>query len=76
MLVERFWSNTDIEQQKQPNDMFVKTDPLDKPLSSRPIRTGWELSIEPYRNWHLGCIDDPDHVFGDGSVPTQTRICR
>jgi len=48
-------------------------DPLDDPLSTRPCLMGWEMSIKPYPNWQLRCMDDQDRVFGDGSVQTRTR---
>jgi len=50
-------------------------EPLDNPLTTRPIMTGWELSIEPYPNWPFGCLDNPDGVFHDGFVSTRTRTC-
>ena len=49
-------------------------DPLDKQLSTRPIQTGREFSIELYLNGQFGFIDNPDGQFGASSVLTQTRI--
>jgi len=46
--------------------------PLDNPLTTHPIQTGCEMFIEPYLNWRLGCIDDPDRQFGNGLVPTRS----
>jgi len=74
MLVERLWLNTAVKQQKQEHYMNVQTDLLDNPLTTSPIRTGWELTIEPYPNWQFGFTDDPDRLFGDNSVPSGTRI--
>ena len=48
-------------------------DPLDNPLSTRPIQTGRELSIEPYPNGWIGFIENLVSQFGAGSVPTQAR---
>jgi len=48
-------------------------DPLGDLLMTRPIQTGWELSIEPCLSWRFGCIDDPDHQVHNSSVWTQTR---
>jgi len=53
--------------------MNLQMDPLDNPLTTRPIQTGCEMSIEPYPNWRFGWIDDLDRQFGNGSVPTRTR---
>jgi len=48
-------------------------DLLCNPLTTRPIQTGWEFTIEPYPSWQLGYIDHPDRRFGKGSVWTRTR---
>jgi hypothetical protein len=48
-------------------------DTLDNPLTTRLIQTGCEMSIKQYLNWWFGCIDDPDHQFGNWSVPTHTQ---
>jgi hypothetical protein len=48
-------------------------DPLEDPLKTRAIQTGWEMLIEPYPNQQFGCIDSPDRQFAHGSVPTWTR---
>ena len=48
-------------------------DLLDNPLTTRPIQTGCEMSIELYLNWQFGYIDDLDRQFGNRSVPTRTR---
>jgi len=53
--------------------MYLQMDPLDNPLSTRPIQTGREYSIEPYPNARFGFIDNPDRQFGAGSVLTRTR---
>jgi len=53
--------------------MNLQMDPLDNPLTTSPIHTGCEISIELYPNWWFGCIDDPDCQFGNKSVPTRTR---
>jgi len=73
MLVKWFWSHTVIQQQKHAHYINVQMDPLDNPLTTRPIQTGWELSIELYPNWQFRCIDDLDLIFGNGSVLTRTR---
>jgi hypothetical protein len=52
--------------------MKLKMDPLGDPLTTRPIQTGWEFTIDPYPSWPFGFIDDPDRQFGNGSVLTQT----
>jgi len=43
-------------------------DLLDNPLTTRPIQTGWEITMEPYPSWQFGFIEDPDRQFGNGSV--------
>ena len=48
-------------------------DPLGDPLTTRPIQTGWEFTMEPYPSVQFGFIDDPDRQFGNGSVCTRTR---
>ena len=48
-------------------------DPLCDPLTTRPIQTGWEFTMEPYPSGQFGFIDDPDRQFGNGSVWTRTR---
>jgi len=52
--------------------MNLQMDPLDNPLTTRPIQTGCEMSIQLYPNWRLGCIDDLHCPFGNRSVPTRT----
>ena len=73
MLVERLWSNTIIEHQKQEHYTNEQTDPLDNLLTTHPIQTGWELSIELYPNWQCRIIADPECVFHDSSVSTLTQ---
>jgi hypothetical protein len=48
-------------------------DPLGDPLTTRPILTGWEFTMELYLSGQFGFIDDPDRQFGNGSVWTRTR---
>ena len=48
-------------------------DPLGDPLTTRPIQTGWEFTMEPYPSRQFKFIDDPDRQFGNGSVWTRTR---
>jgi hypothetical protein len=48
-------------------------DPQGDPLTTRPILTGWEFTMEPYPSGQFGFIDDPDRQFGNGSVWTRTR---
>ena len=47
-------------------------DPLCDPLTTRPIQTGWEFTMELYPSGQFGFIDDPDRQFGNGSVWTRT----
>jgi len=47
-------------------------DPLGDPLTTRPIRTGWEFTIELYPSGQFGFIDDTDRQVGNGSVWTRT----
>jgi len=51
----------------------LQTDPLDDPLTTRPIVMCWEMSIEQYPNQQFGFIEDLDRRYGDRSVPTLTR---
>jgi len=39
-------------------------DPLNNPLSTRPIQKGGEYSMQPYQNGRFGFIDDPDRQIG------------
>jgi len=48
-------------------------DLLGDPLTTRPIQTGWEFSMEPYPSGRFRCVDDPDPQFGNGSVWTRTQ---
>jgi len=48
-------------------------DPLGDPLTTRPIQTGWEFTMEQYPSGQFGFIDDADLQFGNGSVWTRTR---
>jgi len=47
--------------------------PLGDPLTTCPIQTGWEFSMEPYLSGQFGFIDDPDCQFGNGLVWNRTR---
>jgi len=47
-------------------------DPLGNPLTTRPIHTGWEISMKSCPNWRLRFIDNPDSQFVDGSILTWT----
>ena len=53
--------------------MKIQMDPLDNPLTTRPIQITCEMSIELYPNWPFWCIEDPDRQFGKGLVPTRMR---
>jgi len=48
-------------------------DPLGDPLTTHPVETGWEFTMELYLSGQFGLIDDPDRHFGNGSVWTRTR---
>jgi len=48
-------------------------DQLGDPLTTHPIQTGWEFTMEPYPSGQFGFIDDPDRQFGNGSLWTQTQ---
>jgi len=52
--------------------MNLWMDPLCDPLTTRPIQTGWEFTMEPYPIGQFGFIDDPDRQFGNDSVWTRT----
>jgi len=43
------------------------------PLTTHPIQTGGEFSMEPYPSGQFGFIDDPDRRFGNSLVCTRTR---
>jgi hypothetical protein len=53
--------------------MNLQMDQLGNPLTTNPIQTGWEFTMEIYPNRQFGFIDDPDCQFGNGSVWTWTR---
>ena len=72
-LIMSFWWSTIIKQPNQEHYINQQTEPLDNPLTTCPILTGWDVSIEAYVNWQFRCIDNTDVVFGDRLVPTWTR---
>jgi len=47
-------------------------DPLGNLLATRPIQTGWELTIELYPSWQFEFIDKLDRQFRNGSGWTLT----
>jgi len=53
--------------------MNLLIEPLGDPLTTSPIQTGWEFTMEPYLSGQFGFIDDPDRQFGNGLVWTRTR---
>ena len=63
MLIKLFWYDTIIKQQNEEHYMNLQMDQLDNPRTTRPIRMGWEMCIEPYLNWRFGCIDYPKFPF-------------
>jgi len=72
MSNNRFWLRTNITQQRQAHYMYLQMEPVDNPLSTRPIRIGREFSIELYPNGQFRVIDNPDRQFGASSDPTRT----
>jgi hypothetical protein len=48
-------------------------DPLCDPLTTHPIQTGWEFTMELYPSGQFGFIDDSEGQFGNGSVWTRTQ---
>jgi len=48
-------------------------DPLGYLLTTHPIQTREEFTLEPYPSGQFGCIDNPDRQFGEGSVEARTR---
>jgi len=48
-------------------------DPLGDPLTTRPIQTGWEFTMQPYPSRQFGFNDDSDRQFGNGLIWTRTR---
>ena len=73
MSNNRLWLRNIIKQQRQARYMYLQMDPLDNPLSTRPIQMGRDYSIDPYPNGQFGLIAKPDRQFGTGSVPTRTQ---
>jgi hypothetical protein len=47
-------------------------DPLGDMLTTRPIRTGWEFTIDLYLSPRFGFIDYLVRTFGNGSVWTRS----
>jgi len=45
-------------------------------LTTIPIRTGWEIFIEPHPNRRFRRIANPDHQFGNCSVSTRAQTGR
>jgi hypothetical protein len=48
-------------------------DPLENPLMPRPVKVGWEASIESCTNRQFRSVGDRDYQFGCGSVPITTQ---
>jgi len=48
-------------------------DPLGQPLTTHPIQTNSEISIEPYQIWRIRSIANQDSQFAKGSDPTRSR---
>jgi len=48
-------------------------DRLGDPLTTRPIQTDWESTMEPYPSGQFGFIDHLDRQSGNGSVWTRTQ---
>jgi len=50
-------------------------DKLGDPLTTRPIRMGWEFTMGLCPSWQFRIIDSPDRQVGNswGLTPTQTR---
>jgi len=53
--------------------MNLEMDPLCDPLTTRPIQTGLEFTMELYTSRQFGFIDDQNRQFGNGSVWTQNQ---
>jgi len=53
--------------------MNLWMDPLGDALTTGPIQTGYEFTIELYSTRWLGFIDNMDCQFYNGSVWTRTR---
>jgi len=64
---------TIIKHERQTNCMYLQMDPVDNPLSTRPVQKGREFCIEPYTNGRFGFIENLRRQFGACSFPTQTR---
>jgi len=73
MSYKSFWLSTIIKQQRKAHYVYLQMDPLDNPLSTHPIQTGREFSIELYANGLFRLIDNPDSQSGPGLVLTRTR---
>jgi len=52
--------------------MNLQMDPLGNQLTTLPIQTGSEISIEAYPNWRFGCLDDLDYQFCNSLASSQT----
>jgi hypothetical protein len=48
-------------------------DPLGNPLTTCPIQTGLEFTIEAYLSWQFRFIDDTYRQFGNRSLWTQPQ---
>jgi len=64
-----------MQLQKQEHYINLQMDPLGNLLTTCPIQTGLEISIEPCLNWRFGCVDNLDRQFVNGSVPTRPCTC-
>jgi len=52
--------------------MNLLMEPLGDLLTTHPIQTVWEITIERYLSWRFGIIDHPDSQFGNPSLSTWT----
>jgi len=56
--------------------MNLWMDPLGDPLTTHPIQTGWQFTIELYPSWQFAFIDHPNLQFGKGCRWTTLAMWR
>jgi len=63
--------------QKQAHHINLQMDPLEIPLKTRPIQTGWKSSIDPDPNGLFGSDLVPDPKWRSGTIANtrSNRVC-
>jgi hypothetical protein len=69
-----FWSNTIFQQPEWKNYINLEMHTLGNPLTTRPVRMSWVISIELFMTCHLGWIDNRHYEYWAGVVSASILI--